>query len=183
MLNSTPWSSLYSTELKYKLKIYSSILPRVIVVSSTYLVVVFALSIVFFEQHPALVQCFFVLSIVLFFVAIGLFNSAYSKIRNKPEHLLAELVLLPEGLVELNQLPQKDHVREKTLFKIHPNSRVGFLGCWLCLTSEQTASEQTANEQTDNPKSQTLFIFKNSVCQQDYCRLCRIIKRKTFNGP
>lgn len=159
--NSTQWSNLYSNELSFKLTIYSSLLPLIIIVSIVYLLTVALASILLFELNPPLVQFFFVMAIMLFIVVIGLCGSRFSKVREQNRYFVKELTLLPNGVVEIGS---KQH-------QMHLNSRIGFLGCWLCLTSKQEIKRGV----------KTLFIFKNSVSDESYSRLCRIIKRNTFD--
>ena len=161
MQNSTQWSNLYSNELSFKLKIYSSLLPLIISLSTVYLLVVVLASILVFELNPPLVQLFFVTAILSFIVVIGLCSSRFSNVREKSCYFIKEIILLPNGVVEI----------DNTQYQMHLNSRIGFLGCWLCLI----------NEQEKQTKSDTIFIFKDSVSEESYSRLCRVIKRNTAN--
>jgi len=118
-------------------------------------------SILLFELNPPLVQFFFVMAIMIFIVVIGLCGSRLSKVRVQNRYFVKELNLLPNGVVEIDN---KQH-------QMHVNSRIGFLGCWLCLTSNQEVKRGV----------KTLFIFKSSVSEQSYSRLCRVIKRNVFD--
>ncbi|WP_426359827.1 hypothetical protein ACPUVO_06270 [Pseudocolwellia sp. HL-MZ19] len=129
--------------------------------SVIYLLTVVVASILIFEFKPLLAQLIFVAAIMLFIVVLCLFPSRFSSVRDKPCYFLKEITLSPDGIVEINN----------NSYRMHLNSRMGFLGCWLCLT----------NEKSDKVKTNTLFIFKSSVSQQHYSQLCRVIKRNTFD--
>lgn len=80
----------------------------------------------------------------------------------KPSGFKNELIIHSDNSIEL----------DKQTYLMHINSRIGLLGCWLSLTCEQGSQV----------KSETLFIAKNSVSMLNYSRLCRAIKRNTFNA-
>lgn len=96
---------------------------------------------------------------MLFIVAIAFFGGSLCQLRDEPCYLLKEVLLLPEGQLELN-----NHI-----YTIQLNSRVGIFGCFLCLVDTE-----------EQAKPETLFIFKTSVSECDYSRLCRVIKRNVL---
>ena len=127
--------------------------------SVIYLLTVVVTSILIFEFKPLLAQFIFVAAITLFIVVISLYHSRFSSVRDDPRYFLKEITLLPEGIVEI----------DNNSYQMHLNSRIGFLGCWLCLTRGMDGKVST----------ETLFIFKSSVSQRHYSQLCRVIKRNT----
>ena len=127
--------------------------------SVIYLLTVVVTSILIFEFKPLLAQFIFVAAIMLFIVVISLYHSRFCSVRDDPRYFLKEITLLPEGIVEI----------DNNSYQIHLNSRIGFLGCWLCLTRGMDGKVST----------ETLFIFKSSVSQRHYSQLCRVIKRNT----
>ncbi len=157
--NLTQWSNLYSNELSFKLKIYSSILPRILVIAVIYLLTVTVASILIFEFNSFFAQFLFVAAIMLIIVVISLYRSQFSKRREQPCYFLKEVTLLPKGVVEIDD----------NQYQMHLNSRIGLLGCWLCL----------AQKEGSKVKIKTLFIFRSSISQYHYSQLCRVIKRNT----
>lgn len=141
-------------------------LPRVIIFSVIYLLVVILTSVLLFEFNPALIQLFATTAMILFIVVVGFFSASFSKLRGSPQYFLQEFILLPDGFVEL----------EGKVYKMQLNSRIGILGCWLCLTGEEN------NKPNGRKKSETHFIFKSSVSDYHYSQLCRMIKRNTFHA-
>lgn len=127
--------------------------------SVIYLLTVVVASILIFEFKPLLAQFIFVAAIMLFIVVVSLYQSRFSSVRDDSCYFLKEITLLPEGIVEI----------DNNSYQMHLNSRIGFLGCWLCLTEERGGKIST----------ETLFIFKSSVSQRHYSQLCRVIKRNT----
>jgi hypothetical protein len=119
-------------------------------------------SIFLFEWYPFMVQAFSVTAIMLLMVVIGLFNARFSKVRENPLYFRKELILLPDSTIELN----------KQQYEIGLNSRIGILGCWLCLRCSKG----------NKVKSETHFIFKSSVSDYHYSQLCRVIKRNAFHA-
>jgi len=136
---------------------YSSFLPRVLFISFVYLLVVLITGVLLFTFNPPLIQLFVVCSIIFLVCVLSFFSSTFIRFIDKPGNFKGELILHSDGHIEL----------ESKMYLMHINSRVGLLGCWLSLRSEQGS----------NMKSETLFIVKNSVSMLNYSRLCRVIKR------
>jgi|GEM_PF-1566901 len=168
-------------------------MPRILLVSTVYLLGVILTSVMLFEQNPALVQFFAVVALILLVVTLYLSKSVSPCLNlnkclnnnqsnnvntNAPDKLcsdwlhkqyfLKELTLLPDALVEF----------DKKQYQLHLNSRVGLLGCWLCLTSQH--NEKTNSKVKPKIRTKTHFIYKNSVSKVHYAQLCRVIKRNTF---
>jgi len=164
-------------------------MPRILLVSTVYLLGVILTSVALFEQNSTLVQFFAVIALTLLVVTLYLSKSfnycldkrlnnnqsnnvnnntpdaLYSAGRHK-QHFLKEITLLPDALVEL----------DKKQYQLHLNSRVGLLGCWLCLTSQHNQKAKSKIK----IRTQTHFIYKNSVSKVHYAQLCRVIKRNAF---
>lgn len=161
MQSLTQWSNLYSNESKFNIKIYSSLLPRVIFVSFAYLLVVLLVSFSFFELNPPLIQLFAVSFIVLLICILCVFSTRFIGFNPNDRHFIQEIVIQLDGHIEV----------EHNQYEMHVNSRVGLFGCWLVLQ----------NSFNKKLKPDTLFIVKNSVSKQSYARLCRIINRNNLN--
>ena len=58
-------------------------------------------------------------------------------------------------------------------FTLLPSSRIGWFGCWLVLNPQPET----------NTTKREVFIFKDSLNQQDYRRLCRWLLRFRFLSP
>ena len=127
--------------------------------SVIYLLTVVVTSILIFEFNPSVAQFIFVTAIMLFIVVIALYHSRFSTLRDQSCYFLKEINLLPDNIIEM----------DGNSYQMHLNSRMGFLGCWLCLTPQKVSKVKT----------ETLFIFRSSVSQYHYSQLCRVIKRNT----
>lgn len=63
---------------------------------------------------------------------------------------------------------------------LHINSRVGWFGCWLILNNELKTDRKAIDRQNRTfnlKKSKPIkhFIFKDSLSEEDYARLSRIV--------
>jgi hypothetical protein len=59
-------------------------------------------------------------------------------------------------------------------YTIMRNSRIGWFGCWLLLKKVNDDSPSSAFT-----LKHTLFVYRDSLYSQDYCRLCRHILKAT----
>lgn len=63
-------------------------------------------------------------------------------------------------------------------FQLHKCSRFSFLGCWLQLKSSSTISGITQVGSVNNKgTNKDLFIFRDSVSQQDFSRITKVISQ------
>jgi len=149
--NLTTWSRLFSVELKYNITLNQS-RPKFV---NYYPILVISLSLIlgaFFFQLPL----FITTSMILLLISKLFFESVlrYSSVSNKNNFIIGN-----DG---------KCLFLGNQEFQLDANSRAGWFGCWLVLTSQNAENKQA---------TKYLFLFKHSVSEQDYSRLSRIIKR------
>jgi len=58
----------------------------------------------------------------------------------------------------------------ETYFQLQTSSRLSFLGCWLTLIPITAKNTFLAN------KHKQLFIYRDSLCEQDFSRISRVLK-------
>jgi hypothetical protein len=91
-----------------------------------------------------------------------LFKRSHCADRNQ-NHLL---VLHHSGAVDCQQ---------GTDFNIHPNSRIGWFGCWLTLKQHSNRVDFVSTDK----QIASQFVYRDSVSASDYSRLCRQILKAT----
>jgi len=77
------------------------------------------------------------------------------------------LTISPNGLVLLGH--------DSYDYQLLATSRLGFLGCWLDLQRVESLCNST--QKNRQVISTQLFIFKDSLSEQDYARLVRVLKQ------
>jgi hypothetical protein len=60
-------------------------------------------------------------------------------------------------------------------YQLQENSRFSFLGCWLILEPISVANSMLNNK--NEGRKITLFIYRDSLSQQDFSRLCNVISQ------
>lgn len=156
MQNSTQWCNLYSVESKYNLRVFQSFTQRAIyrgINAITFLLFCYLISQLYLVSVDASLIKLTVNSALVILIVIILIKRYY----RLPIHPIKRLVLYDNGLIDC------DH---RSHLSLHINSRIGWFGCWLILI--------------DNPcklpvKPIKIFIFKDSLSQQDYARLARTV--------
>jgi len=64
-------------------------------------------------------------------------------------------------------------------WSIHPNSRIGWFGCWLVLIQK---TDSTNPESINHTKIiRRLFFFYDQFSKEDYARLCRLVNKNNYN--
>lgn len=146
--NSTQWFNLFSTELKYNIYLTPSHTKKRLIKGLTCLWVVA----IFYGVYTWLANAnFLALAICLMLLII------FKIIQTTDTKQLTSLTLSTEGTLK---------VENNDELHIHPNSRVGWLGCWLILTA-------------DNECKQRFFLFQDQCSKLDYSRLSRTILKIT----
>ncbi|MDO6446584.1 hypothetical protein Q4493_12440 [Colwellia sp. 1_MG-2023] len=157
MQNSTQWCNLYSVESKYNIRVGQSAVQRIIkrwfdaVIILLFCHIVsqlyWAITIATSANLVAIIAFLFICNTILF-------KKYYNRL---PIYQIKHLVLHENGLIDCDRY---NHL------SLHINSRIGWLGCWLILID---------NSSKILGKPIKIFIFKDSLSQQDYCRLSRTI--------
>lgn len=172
--NLTPWCNLFSTELKYNIDIAPSrhrywVYSVIYIISTLLFLWLYSLS----TQLLAIVIAFITLIIlgVIFsskdmFINLSFINKFINTFFKFGRHRLNKFELHIDGKCYFN-LGQ--------LCRLHVNSRVGILGCWLVFI--RVKNSQNLIDDTHQP----FFIFKDSLSAQDYSRLCRVINHLNQN--
>ncbi len=121
---------------------------------------------------------FFTLSYIVLF-----FAQKYQQKNDKTKAQLSRFTLDVEGQCQLNfQYHLQEYTVEKTL---SCHSRSSFIGCWLyfekdnpSLTSlARSPSTLLASSKANSLSiNKSIFLFKDSLSEQDFARLARIIK-------
>ena len=65
---------------------------------------------------------------------------------------------------------------ENIHYQLQTNSRLSFLGCWLSL-QPVLADNVKVLDAKYNTSNKQLFIYRDSLNQQDYARLSRVIRQ------
>jgi hypothetical protein len=77
-----------------------------------------------------------------------------------------------EGLVSINTDIEHEG---KTSYQLLEKSRLGFIGCWLSL--QQTSVLISPRNKINQTASRQLFIFRDSLSEQDYARLISVLRQ------
>jgi len=84
---------------------------------------------------------------------------------NKP--ITSSLTLTNTGVIELDN--------EKISYQLLAESRLSFIGCWLVLMPYNRVATQQSSPEKRYPKQ--FFIFRDSLHEQDFSRLARVINQ------
>jgi hypothetical protein len=156
MQNSTQWCNLYSVESKYNLRVCQSAIQRAIyrgVDAVTFLLFCYLISQLYLVSVDASLIKLTVNSALVIAIVIILIKRYY----RLPIHQIKRLVLYDNGLIDCDC---HSHL------SLHVNSRIGWFGCWLILIDNRCKL---------HVKLIKIFIFKDSLSQQDYARLARAV--------
>lgn len=63
-------------------------------------------------------------------------------------------------------------------YQLQTSSRFSFLGCWLNLTPITITAQKTPQES----KTKQIFIYRDSLSEQDFSRLAWLLKSLSANG-
>lgn len=154
--SSTQWCNLYLTESKYNIAIGNAKADRYFKWCCYFLLVI-----VFFSILAPITQKDHIDSFLIFLVLIT--TSAFIVLlkSSKKTDEIKELVLYSNGLIDF-----EDDIN----LSLHPNSRIGWFGCWLILIKDENSLLNNKNQQLIK-----VYISKNSVSDADYSRLSRHI--------
>jgi len=106
-------------------------------------------------------------SSVLVTIIASLFFISIYLCQDNLEPFTHYLTITKDGLVKRNN--------EKMIYQLLGQSRLGFIGCWLSL-QQSTVSGNSLNK-TGNVASRKLFIFRDSLGEQDYARLMSVLQQ------
>ena len=65
--------------------------------------------------------------------------------------------------------------KDQLSYQLLTTSRLGFIGCWVIMVPSELTLNQCGNTNNTSPKQ--LFIFRDSISDQDFSRLARVIKQ------
>ena len=111
-----------------------------------------------FTFYYILAQAIAVVSII----SVSLFLSMGNK---SPFNI--SLILTNTGGIQLND--------KQVSYQLLTNSRLSFIGCWLVMIQDVASLPPSTNLAEKIPKQ--IFIFKDSINEQDYSRIARVIKQ------
>ncbi|WP_332871612.1 protein YgfX [Colwellia sp. Bg11-28] len=154
--SSTQWSNLYSNASKYNINVRSS--RYKLAVYSFIGILTCLVILVSFTFHYNLALVLAVLSLI----SLSLFLSIGD---NKP--ITSSFILTNTGVIVLDN--------ETISYQLLAESRLSFIGCWLVLMPNSSASAQHRTHGKGYPKQ--FFIFRDSLHEQDFSRLARVINQ------
>jgi len=99
---------------------------------------------------------------VVSLVSISLFLSISD---NNP--ITSSLTLTNTGVIGLNN----DNIN----YQLLAESRLSFIGCWLVIMPNNSTATQQSSSKNRYPKQ--IFIFRDSLHEQDFSRLARVINQ------
>ncbi len=151
-VNLTPWCNLFSTASKYSIQVKKSHYKPLVIFGS--LVLFFLLLLLYFSYayHLALVIAIFTL------IVLGVLIAQQSAKQAKVEY---QFELSQQGGCSFDG---------EVYYQLQTSSRLSFLGCWLTLVPVTAKSTLVVS------KRKQLFIYRDSLCEQDFSRLSRVLK-------
>jgi len=130
-------------------------------------------SIVTFTYNYILAQAFSVVSIIVFSVFLSNKNT---------NPIICSLILNDKGGIQLLSGSTSQSSNILTTIELPPiyyqlqaSSRFSFIGCWLVMTPDYSKSTPQQDISKVFPKQ--LFIFRDSVSEQDFSRIANVIKQ------
>jgi len=180
----TPWCNLYSIESKYNIFVNASRYKTIFYSVAPLCFVVISYILQFSAVSTNTWLALFLFSLSSFIYTLVCLANNPSRKRSSSKYAFA--------LTENGQCYLLDNLPKKSGFvlakpytdqclQIQQSSRVGLWGCWLNfeLVKEGLVKEGLTSDDlisSYRAKSNSLFIFKDSVSSLDYARLCRIIR-------
>ena len=148
--------NLYSNALKYNVNVRES--RYKLAVYSALAIFIFLVMLVSFTFYYIQAQALAVVSII----ALSLFLSM-----SKKNRLTSSFILTNTGSIRFNN--------EDASYQLLAGSRLSFIGCWLVMSQNVPAVFLPKDLFETMPKQ--LFIFRDSINEQDYSRIARVIKQ------
>ncbi len=151
-VNLTPWCSLYSTASKYSIQVKKSYYKPLMNFGS--LLSFFLLLLLCFSYAYHLVLALAIFTMIVLGVLIAQKSGKQARVEYQFE-------LSQQGVCTFDS---------NVYYQIQASSRLSFLGCWLKLVPVTAKSTLLVN------KYKQLFIYRDSLCEQDFSRLSRLLK-------
>ena len=148
--------NLYSNALKYNVNVRES--RYKLAVYSALAIFIFLVMLVSFTFSYILAQALAAVSII----ALSLFLSM-----SKKNRLTSSFILTNTGSIRFNN--------EEASYQLLAGSRLSFIGCWLVMRQNVPAVFLPKDLLEKIPKQ--LFIFRDSINEQDYSRIASVIKQ------
>lgn len=155
--SSTQWSNLYSIESKYNINIRYSYYK--LAAYSFIAILACLITLVIFTFHYTVALWIAIITTLAF--------SLFLSLRKAKKTIIGSFILTKAGEVVLNN--------EQISYQLLPESRLSFIGCWLVLLPNQNAVTECSYSEKKYPKQ--FFIFKDSLHEQDFSRLARVINQ------
>lgn len=157
--NLMPWCSLFSIASKFNIEVYKSYYKILVFLGLSQLIV--SLFLLYFTYAYQLALLHAVITVLLI---TALYSRQYSKRTAlfDDKSFVFQFDITNQGLCTFDG--QDD-------YQLQANSRLSFLGCWLFFVA---ASSDISN---DAPKHKRLFIFRDSLTEQDFSRLSAVLER------
>ncbi|MCW8833731.1 MAG: hypothetical protein OQK09_04810 [Colwellia sp.] len=157
-MNSTPWCNLFSTASKFNIQVNESRNKLLVIYGLT---VFFLLLLVLYFSY-AYFLALVVATLTLLVLGV-LYSQQRTKHRQKDAKCLYQFELNQQGLCLFNG---------NEYYQLHASSRFSFFGCWLMLLP-------TTENKCSGDKAKQLFIFRDSLTEQDFSRLSQVLRNLT----
>ena len=154
--SSTQWSNLYSNALKYNINVRISLYK--LAIYSLIAILTALVILVSFTFHYGLALGLAVVSIISLSLLLSVRN-------NKP--ITSSFTLTNTGGIEFDN--------DKISYQLLAESRLSFIGCWLVLMPNNSVVTQHSHSAKKDPRQ--LFIFRDSLHEQDFSRLASVINQ------
>lgn len=155
--NLMPWCNLFSIASKFNIKVYKSYYKPLIYLGVSQLIT--SLLLLHFTYAYQLALTHSVITTLL----LGVW---YSVQKSRRVTLFDEKSLAYQFEVTSQGLCTFDGKHD---YQLQASSRLSFLGCWLYFVAAPVSSN-------DVPKHKQLFIFKDSLSDQDFSRLSAVLE-------
>ena len=162
-VNLTPWCNLFSSESKYNVNVINSRYSVIFYTGVIVALVLIPLLYFTYAYHLAIIV------VVIVFILFGLYLS-------QPR---------TQVIISRFELESSGHCifEDNTQFQLQKNSRFSFLGCWLSLKPIANNNFSINVQPLQSKKMITnkhLFLFRDSINQQDFSRLAKVISQLNY---
>ncbi len=169
--NLTPWCNLFSSESKYNICVKKSRYKVLLYTGSVIAFILLLLLFFTYSYHLALVVA------VLTFLVLGFLLA-----KQRVEHVVvSKFEINRQGLCSFNSSSFDDFsFYGNKYYQLQASSRFSFLGCWLALqplAAQPISAVNTMCNTKNNNKKRMLFIYRDSLSNQDFSRLSNVISQ------
>ena len=168
-VNLTLWCNLFSTASKYNIQVKKSHTKPLVIFGSSVFIFLLLLLHFSYAYYLALAIASLtltVLSILFTQQSTQKITQQFTQQSDKQIRVLYQFELTSQGICTFD---------DEGYYQLQANSRCSFLGCWLTLMPITTKNTLFFG------KYKQLFIFRDSLSEQDFSRLSRVLKGLASN--